>query len=77
MRRVSTHCRTHKGANGVAVVTFARVEYSAAVDAEWVTPGRCRLANQWAASLGRAGILAELRKLRDPLPIEEANDAAQ
>jgi hypothetical protein len=36
MRRVSTHCRTRKGANGIAVVTFARVEYSAAADADWV-----------------------------------------
>ena len=36
MRRVSTHCWTHKSANGIAVVTFARVEYSAAADADWV-----------------------------------------
>ncbi len=35
MGRVSTLCRTHKRANGVAVVTFARVEYSAAADADW------------------------------------------
>jgi hypothetical protein len=72
MRRVSTHCRTHKGANGFAFVTFARVVYSAAADADWVAPGRCRPANQRAARLVRAGILAELRKLRDPLPDDEA-----
>ena len=72
MRRVSTHRRIHKGANGIAVVTFARVEYLAAADADWVAPGRCRPANQRAARLGRAGILAELRKLRDPLPDDEA-----
>ena len=77
MRRVFTRCRTHKGANGVAVVTFARVEYSVAADPDWVAPGRCRPANQRAARLGRAGIFAELRKLRDPLPNDEANDAAQ
>jgi len=52
------HRRTHKGANGIAVVTFARVEYVAAADADWVAPGRCRPANQRAARLGRAGILA-------------------
>jgi len=73
MGRVSTLCRTHKGANGVAVVTFARVEYPAAADADWVAPGRCRPANQRAARLGRAGILAELRKLHDPLPNDKAN----
>jgi hypothetical protein len=73
MRRVSTHCRTHKGANGIAVVTFDRVEYSAAADADWVASGRCRPANQRAARLWRARILAELRKLRDPLPNDEAN----
>ena len=50
--------------NGVADVTFARVEYSAAADADWVAPGRCRPANQRAARLGRAGIFAELRNLR-------------
>ena len=72
MRRVSTHRRTHKGANGIAVVTFACVEYSAAADADWVAPSRCRPANQRAARLVRAGILAELRKLRDPLPDDEA-----
>jgi hypothetical protein len=63
MRKVSTHCQTHKGANGVAVVTFARVEYSAAADPDWVAPGRCRPANQRAARLGRAGIFAEVRNL--------------
>ena len=50
--------------NGVAAVTSARVEYSAAADPDWVVPGRCRPANQRAATLGRAGILAELRNLR-------------
>ena len=56
MSRVSTHWRTHKRTNGITVVTFARVEYSAAVDADWVAPGHCRPANQRAARLGRAGI---------------------
>ena len=63
MRRVSTHCRTHKGANGIAVVTFARVEYSAAADVDWVAPGRCRPANQRGCKAGASWDLGGVEKV--------------